>query len=84
MFHQKIDTRSARPLKREPKPATKSTALKLTVGLAVTLLCALAMVPWSLFVALWGVVALFAVTLRRTGAATRDALVYAGEAVVGR
>jgi hypothetical protein len=83
MFHQKIDTRTARPLSRKAKPA-KPMALKLTVGLAVTLICALAMVPWTLFVALWGAVALVATTLRRTGAATRDALAYAGEAVVGR
>jgi hypothetical protein len=83
MFHQKIDTRTARPLDRRAKPP-RPMALKLTVGLTVTLLCALAMVPWTLFVALWGAVALAAVTLRRTGAAARDALVYAGEAVVGR
>jgi membrane protein YdbS with pleckstrin-like domain len=84
MFHQKIETRSARPLDRKGSPAKRPMALKLIVGLAVTLLCAVAMVPWTLFVALWGAVALVAVTLRRTGAATRDALVYAGEAVVGR
>jgi len=84
MFHHKIDTRSARPLGREAVPVKKPMALKLAIGLAVTLLCVLAMVPWTLFVALWGAVALVAVTLRRTGAATRDALVYAGEAVVGR
>ena len=84
MFHQKIETRSARPLGRKPAPAKTPMALKLIVGLAVTLVCAVAMVPWTLFVVLWGAIALGAVTLRRTGAAARDALAYAGEAVIGR
>jgi hypothetical protein len=82
MFIEKIDLAAATPLERRAKP--KPLALKLAVGLAVTLLCALAIVPWTLFVAVWAVLAILATGVRRTGATFRDALLYAGEAVVGR
>ena len=82
MFIDKIDLAAATPLKRRAEP--KPLALKLAVGLAVTLACLIAMVPWTLFVALWTVLAVIATGLRRTGATVRDSLLYAGEAVVGR
>jgi hypothetical protein len=82
MFIEKIDLAAATPLKRRSKP--KPLGLKLAVGVAVTLACALAIVPWTLFVAAWAVLAVIATGVRRTGATFRDALLYAGEAVIGR
>ena len=74
MFMQKIDTAAATPLK--PRPL----ALKLIAGLAVTLIGAAAMVPWTMLVAGWAGIAMVVGAARF---AYRSVL-YAGESVVGR
>jgi len=78
MFIQKIDVATATPLKARRKP--KPMALKLAVGLAVTLVCAAAMVPWTLLVAAWTGVAMLVSAARAVG----RSIAYVGEAVVGR
>jgi hypothetical protein len=78
MFIQKIDLNAATPLK--PRGKSKPLALKLAVGLAVTLVCAAAMVPWTLLVAAWTGIAMLA----SAGRALGRSILYAGEAVVGR
>jgi hypothetical protein len=78
MFMQKIDIDAATPLRPRGKP--RSLALKLTAGLAVTLLGAAAMVPWTLLVAAWAGLAM----LVAAGRAVGRTILYAGEAVVGR
>jgi hypothetical protein len=80
MFIQKIDIDAASELKAPRKPNPKPLALKLAVGLAVTLACAAAMVPWTLLVAAWTGIALLASAARTVG----RSIAYAGEAVVGR
>ncbi|HEY0413785.1 MAG TPA: hypothetical protein VGD66_11640 [Allosphingosinicella sp.] len=78
MFIEKIDLAAATPLRSRPK------ALKLGVGLAVALVCAVAMVPWTLFVALWAAVAAVAAATAKAARILHASLLYAGEAVVGR
>jgi hypothetical protein len=78
MFIQKIDVDAATELKAPGR--RKPLALKLAVGLAVTLACAAAMVPWTLLVAAWTATALLASAARTVG----RSIAYAGEAVVGR
>lgn len=78
MFMQKIDVAGSTPVKRRPM------ALKLGVGLLVTLVCALAMVPWTLLVACWAAAAIVAGAAARSARTAYAAVLYAGEAVVGR
>ncbi|MBV8688237.1 MAG: hypothetical protein JOZ90_08585 [Alphaproteobacteria bacterium] len=78
MFMNRIEAAAATPVK--PRPL----ALKLGAGLAVTLVAAAAMLPWTLLVAAWAAAAMIATVAARTARATYAAILYAGEAVVGR
>ena len=67
-----------------PVPRSRSTRLKLAVGLVFLAVCVMLVLPWTLLVALWfGLAACFrgiATALRHT----RAMVTYSGETVLGR
>jgi hypothetical protein len=75
MFMQRIHAEAA--VVAAPK---KPAALKLVVGLLFVVAASAVMLPWTAVLLVWTLAA----ALTRAGGALRDALVYAGEEIVGR
>lgn len=81
MFMEPIEVATAA---LEPSPRSRSTALKLVVGVVFLVLCALLMLPWTLLVGAWfGLAAGWragALLLREM----RAIVFFSGETVLGR
>jgi hypothetical protein len=75
MYMQRIEAEAA-----VIAPPRKPAALKLVVGLLFAVAASAVMLPWTAVLVVWTLAA----GLGRAGAALRDALVYAGEEIVGR